>query len=247
MANGTGSSVVTVEDELSAEYRTELVARWGAIRDEIESAARAAHRSSSSVGLIAVSKLHSYAAIRTLYEAGQRDFGENYVQELVSKAQAAKRDGLEEIRWHFIGHLQSNKVKLLLPYVTMIHGVGSFRLAEEISKRVESGPISVLIEVNIDGQESKSGAQISELRELATRMAGLPCLDLKGLMCIPDPNRPGGAREAFRRLAALGADLGLVELSMGMTGDYVDAIEEGATLVRIGTAIFGERSPREKV
>jgi pyridoxal phosphate enzyme (YggS family) len=205
----------------------------------------------SSVRLVAVSKTQPYEMIRELYRNGHRDFGENYVQELVEKSERAKREGLSEIRWHFVGHLQTNKVRILLPYVSMIHGVGSLRLAEEISKRAEISketrlfPAPVLIEVNIDGQESKSGVRISELRALASAMRGLPGIDLQGLMGIPDPKRAGGAREAFRQLAALGADLGLNELSMGMTNDFPDAIAEGATFVRVGTAIFGERSPRK--
>lgn len=250
---GGGNENMTREESLSAASRVALVARWRKVREEIDFAAKAVGRTPESVRLVAVSKVQSYDAIRALYEAGQRDFGENYVQELGEKAEAAKRDGLSGIRWHFIGHLQSNKVKTLLPYVSMIHGVGSLRLAEEISKRAEglfpakSRRIPVLVEVNVDGQESKSGVQISELRDLASGLARLPNLDFKGLMCIPDPARAAGARDAFRSLAALGADLGLSELSMGMTSDFADAIAEGATLVRVGTAIFGERSPREKV
>ena len=230
-----------------------LLARFRKVRGEIDAAANAAGRARASVRLVAVSKVHPYESIRALYAAGHRDFGENYVQELVEKSERARADGLADIRWHFIGHLQSNQVKVLLPHVAMIHGVGSLRLAEEISKRaaaqetLKNGRIFVLAEVNLDGEESKSGVQISELRDLATSMARLPNLDLKGLMCIPDPARAAGSRDAFRRLAALAADHGLSELSMGMTSDFTDAIAEGATLVRIGTAIFGERSPREKV
>lgn len=218
----------------------ELLARYRAVRGAIDAAAKSEGRVPESVRLVAVSKVHSYAKIRALYDAGHRDFGENYVQELVEKARAAERDGLDGIRWHFIGHLQTNKVKLLVPHVALIHGVGSFRVAEEIAKRANRR-IPVLIEVNIDGEESKSGVRIPELRPLVERLRALPNLDLRGLMCIPDPKRPAGARDAFRRLAALGADLGFTELSMGMTADFADAIAEGATLVRVGTAIFGER------
>ena len=224
-----------------------LVERYSEIRGRIDAAASACGRRPESVRLVAVSKVHPYWKIKTLYEAGHRDFGENYVQELVEKAEQAKRDGLSEIRWHFIGHLQTNKVKVLLPHVAMIHGVGSLRLGDEISKRVQDRKVPILIEVNVDGQESKSGIQISELRTLAPALSALPNLDLKGLMCIPDPDRPQGTREAFHRIAALGANLQLPELSMGMTSDFSEAIAEGATLVRIGTAIFGERSPREKL
>jgi pyridoxal phosphate enzyme (YggS family) len=229
--------------ELSARERDDLLARYVRVRNAIDAAAKAAGRAPGDVGLVAVSKVHPYPKIHALYEAGQRDFGENYVQELVEKAEAAKRDGLDGIRWHFIGHLQTNKVKLLLPHVALIHGVGSLRLAEEIAKRATHDPVSALVEVNVDGEESKSGVQIPELRSLVERARALPNLDLRGLMCIPDPKRAKGARDAFHRLAALGADLGLSELSMGMTADFPDAIAEGATLVRVGTAIFGERVP----
>jgi pyridoxal phosphate enzyme (YggS family) len=240
------------EHEVSGDETAALLARYHAVRTELDSAAKAAGRAATDVRLVAVSKVHPYESIRTLYEAGQRDFGENYAQELIEKAERAQSDDLTEIRWHFIGHLQTNKVKVLLPHVAMIHGVGSLKLAEEISKRSDqfpgkSGRIPVLLEVNVDGQESKSGVQISELRTLATRVRQLPNLNLQGLMCIPDPGRAAGAREAFHRIAALAADLGLPELSMGMTSDFGEAIAERATLVRIGTAIFGERSPREKV
>ncbi|MBS1962260.1 MAG: YggS family pyridoxal phosphate-dependent enzyme [Bdellovibrionales bacterium] len=226
-----------------------IVERYRKIVERIAEAARAAKRDPAGVRLVAVSKTHPYAAVRALYDVGHRDFGENYVQELVEKAEAARADGLTDIRWHFIGHLQTNKVKVLVPHAAMIHGVDSAKLAEEIAKRAEAanlGKIPILLEVNVDGQESKSGVQISELRNLAASVSRIGGVDLQGLMCIPDPNRPAGAREAFRRVAVLGADLGMREFSMGMTADFFDAIAEGATLVRVGTAIFGERSPREK-
>lgn len=224
-----------------------LLESYRMVLAQIESATKAVGRPVADVKLIAVSKVQPYESIRTLYEAGHRDFGENYVQELVEKAERAKADGLLEIRWHFIGHLQTNKVKILLPHVTMIHGIGSLKLAQEISKRSDSRKISGLIEVNLDGQDSKSGIQIPELRDLVAATRALPNLDLQGLMGIPAPARPAGAREAFHRLAALGAELGLSIFSMGMTSDFADAIAEGATFVRVGTAIFGERSPREKL
>jgi pyridoxal phosphate enzyme (YggS family) len=223
-----------------------MIDRYQAIRAKIDAAAKAAGRAPDSVRLVAVSKTHPFEKIAKLYAAGHRDFGENYVQELLEKAKLAREQGLEEIRWHFIGHLQTNKVKALLPDVAVIHGVGSFRLAQEISKRASAlgRRMRVLIEVNIDDEESKSGARISELRDLAEGIAALPQLELAGLMCIPDPGRSGGPRESFRRLAALEAELRPLthgELSMGMTSDFPDAIAEGATLVRVGTAIFGER------
>lgn len=238
---------------MSSSAPTELLGNYLAIRDAIAAAAAQAGRPTDSAKLIAVSKTHPFEKIRELYLAGHRDFGENYVQEMIAKATQARDEGLSEIRWHFIGHLQSNKVKSLLPWVFMIHGVSSLRLAEEIAKRAESQEkrrIPVLIEVNVDDEESKSGARIPEIRKLAEAIGTLPSLELRGLMAIPDPARSGGAREAFRRIAALEASLRPLtrgELSMGMTSDFGDAIAEGATYVRVGTAIFGTRSPREKL
>jgi pyridoxal phosphate enzyme (YggS family) len=229
---------------------SDLLRRYSEIRTQVERAAAQAGRTKESVKLIAVSKVQPFEKIEALYHAGHRDFGENYAQELVEKSARARAAGFTEIRWHFIGHLQSNKVKMLLPHTSVIHGVSSLRLAEEISKRAENTPIPVFLEVNVDGEESKSGVQISELRSLAEQVSSLPNIELRGLMCIPDPERAAGPREAFSKLAALERDLRPFtrgELSMGMTSDFTDAIAEGATCVRIGTAIFGDRSPREKL
>lgn len=223
--------------------------RWKKITVEIKSALRTAGRAENSAHLIAVSKTHSFEKIKILYEAGQRDFGENYVQELLEKAVLAAAAGLSEIRWHFIGHLQTNKVKVLLPNIYAIHSVDSMKLASEISKRAER-VIPIFLEVNIDAEESKSGIQISELRKVTEEIATLPKLKLLGVMGIPDPLRAEGVRGAFHRLAALEADLRPLtqgELSMGMTTDFREALAEGATYIRVGTAIFGERSPREKL
>jgi PLP dependent protein len=224
-----------------------LLSNYSKILAEVKTAAVLNNREPSSIQLVAVSKVHPYEKIKILYEKGQRDFGENYVQELLDKSALAKADGLGEIRWHFIGHLQTNKVKALLPHVFMIHGVGSFKLAQEISKRSNGLQISALVEVNLDSEESKSGVQISELRELVEASKSLPGIKIQGLMCIPNPERQGGPGEAFRQLGSLAAELGLSELSMGMTADFPEAIAHGATLIRVGSAIFGERSPREKL
>lgn len=231
------------------ESSTPVIARWKKILSAIELALQNSGRPKDAAKLIAVSKTHSFEEIRPLYEAGQRDFGENYVQELQLKAEAARIAGFSEIRWHFIGHLQTNKVKALLPHIYAIHGVDSLKLAIEISKRAER-IIPIFLEVNIDAEESKSGIQISELRKVAEVVATLPHLKVLGLMGIPDPDRPDGARAAFAHLSALEKELRPLthgELSMGMTSDFRDAIREGATWVRVGTAIFGERSPREKL
>ncbi len=229
---------------------SELVQRYRDIRDEVAMTASSAGRDPMAVKLVAVSKTHSFEKIRELYLEGHRDFGENYSQELFAKAAQAKAEGLAEIRWHFIGHLQTNKIKTLVPWVTLFHGVNSVRVFEEIEKRAEGRKLSTLIEVNIDGEESKSGVRIAELRELAIAAASFPSVEVRGLMVIPDPTRAEGARPAFKKVAELASELGRLtrgELSMGMTSDFKDAIAEGATYVRIGTAIFGDRSPREKL
>lgn len=226
-----------------------VLERWQKIQSEVGTALKSSGRLPGSARLIAVSKTHPFEAIRPLYEAGQRDFGENYVQELQEKAAAARAAGFSDIRWHFIGHLQTNKVKALLPHIYAIHGVNSMKLAAEISKRAER-TTPVFLEVNIDAEESKSGIQISDLRKIAEKTATLPKLKILGLMCIPDPSRPEGSHAAFRRLSELEKSLRPLtngELSMGMTSDFGDAIREGATWIRIGTAIFGKRSPREKL
>lgn len=219
---------------------TALVDRYRAIAAKIP----------PTVTLVAVSKTHPFEKIASLYAAGHRDFGENYVQELLEKAKLARERGMNDIRWHFIGHLQTNKVKALLPEVSLIHGVDSERLATEISKRTQPGKKTpILLEVNIDSQESKSGVGISELRKLAEHASRLPGVEVLGLMCIPDPNREEGSLEAFRRLSALEADLRPLTrgvLSMGMTSDFEKAIAAGSTLVRVGTAIFGEREKRSE-
>ncbi|MBC7385708.1 MAG: YggS family pyridoxal phosphate-dependent enzyme [Cryobacterium sp.] len=222
-----------------------MIERYASILKEIQEATTQAGREPGSVKLIAVSKTHPYSSIRELYDAGQRDFGENYVQELIEKAEQAIADGLTAIRWHFIGHLQTNKVKSLLPFVHTIHGVGTLRLAQEIDKRADKKQIvPIFIEVNIDQEESKSGVRAEDLRTLAEAINSLDHLALHGLMCIPNPERTGGARAAFHETAQLESDLSplsLGALSMGMTSDFKDAIAEGATYVRVGTALFGER------
>jgi pyridoxal phosphate enzyme (YggS family) len=197
------------------------------------------------VTLVAVSKTQPAEAIREAYAAGQRHFGENYAQEWRDKAAAlADLDGLV---WHFIGALQTNKVKILLraglPPVAWVHTVDRLPVAEELSKRSAQLAVKtrVLLEVNVAGEGSKSGCPPEEAPGLAEAVARLPALELRGLMCIPpaagDP-RPHFA--ALRRLRD-GLPFPLPDLSMGMSGDYESALAEGSTLVRIGTAIFGER------
>ncbi len=201
--------------------------------------------SGGQAGLIAVSKTHGADLIEALYRAGQRDFGENYVQELLEKDRELKARGISDIRWHFLGHLQTNKVRQLIPVVHAIHSVDSLRLASEISKRA-IGPVRVFIEVNVEGEPTKSGFNPGDLTEVLPQVAGLPHLEVRGLMCIP--SREGGVSgRAFRELRSLRdvhrAHLGAGELSMGMSEDYEVALREGSSWIRIGTALFGPRKP----
>jgi pyridoxal phosphate enzyme (YggS family) len=204
--------------------------------------------------LVAVSKGQSLEKILEAYRAGQRDFGENYVQELLEKEVQLRARGITDLRWHFIGHLQTNKVKQLLPVVSAIHTVGSLRLAREISRRWpasgRSGRLSVFLEVNIDAEESKRGIGPDAVRSEFAAMSELPGLDWRGLMCIP-ATEGGRSGESFRRLAELERTLRPVtagELSMGMSDDFEVALREGAgaskVWIRIGTGIFGARKPR---
>ena len=195
-----------------------------------------------AVTLVAVSKAQPAAAVREAYAAGQRDFGENYVQEWREKAEALA--DLEGIRWHFVGSLQANKVKYLVGHLALVHTVDREDLAREISKRSAQRGVStrVLVEVNVAGESSKAGCALEAAPGLVEVVRALPGIDLGGLMCIPPAE--GDPRPHFRTLRRLRDRLGLADLSMGMSGDYQAAVEEGATIVRVGTAIFGERPPR---
>ena len=194
------------------------------------------------VGLVAVSKSHPAAAIREAFAAGQRDFGENYVQEWREKADALA--DLPGLVWHFVGSLQTNKVKYLAARVGLIHTVDREELGREIARRWEKAGARarVLVEVNLGGEASKGGCAAGQVPALVEALRRLPSLDVAGLTAIPPPE--DDPRPHFAALRALRDRLGLRELSMGMSGDYPVAIAEGATLVRIGTAIFGERRPR---
>lgn len=224
-----------------------IAAQLAAVRARIERAARAAGRDPAAVRLMAVSKTKPETAIRAAYAAGQRDFGENYVQELAEKASALA--DLSDLRWHMIGHLQRNKAKQVVKLVSAIHTVDSVRLAEELGKRAaeaERGRLSVLVEVNVGGEAQKSGCAPAELVELLAAIERAPSLLLSGLMTVPPhTDDPAGARPFFDQLVALrdahGGVARLPELSMGMTHDLEQAVAAGATWVRVGTAIFGER------
>jgi pyridoxal phosphate enzyme (YggS family) len=193
----------------------------------------------AGVTLVAVSKTQPAAAIREAHAAGQRDFGENYAQEWREKADAlADLDGL---RWHFIGSLQTNKVKYLAGRVHAIHTVDREELAREISRRFAArGAVArVFLEVNVGGEATKGGCAPGAVPALAAAVRALPAIELVGLTCIPPPE--DDPRPHFRALRALAEGLGLRELSMGMSADWPIAVEEGATVIRVGTAIFGER------
>lgn len=198
-----------------------------------------------NITLIAVSKTQSAEKIRALYQLGQRDFGENYAQELVQKAEQLK--DCSEIRWHFIGHLQSNKAKTVVPLCFSIHSIDSEKLAKEIAKACRSSgrklPLPVFIEVNIDQEDSKAGLEPGQLKNLASAIQKLPELSLQGLMCIPSAE--GDASQSFAMLRSLEKELHPASkgaLSMGMSSDFEAAISEGATHIRVGTALFGSRT-----
>lgn len=227
--------------------------RYQTVLSRISEAAIRAGRDPASVTLIAVSKKQSIEAIEELYQAGQRDFGENYVQELVEKAQALRAKGYSDIRWHFIGHLQTNKIKGLLAEVSSIHSVDSLRLAQELAKQCgklkHAGKLPVFIEVNISAEASKSGLvpEFRPVQELAWAIGDLSELELQGLMCVPSPEESEALLATrFARLKELGESCrppSLGALSMGMSADFELAIAQGSTHVRVGTALFGPRSP----
>ncbi|MCI7790498.1 MAG: YggS family pyridoxal phosphate-dependent enzyme [Lachnospiraceae bacterium] len=206
-------------------------------------------RKRSEVTLIAVSKTKPAEMLQEAYDTGCRDFGENKVQELVDKYEVLPKD----IRWHMIGHLQRNKVKYIVDKVYLIHSVDSLRLAEEISKEAVKKNVSVniLIEVNAAGEETKFGTTLEDAKQLVREAAKLPNVHIKGLMTIaPMVEKAEENRVFFQQLKKLSVDIAaenidnvsMEVLSMGMTGDYSVAVSEGATLVRVGTGIFGERN-----
>ncbi|MGK5082584.1 YggS family pyridoxal phosphate-dependent enzyme [Bdellovibrionota bacterium FG-1] len=221
------------------------------VLEKIEQAQVGRAERTQKITLIAVSKTQPVEAIAALYALGHRDFGENYVQELVGKAQRLEQLGCAGIRWHFIGHLQTNKVKTLVPYVHAVHSVDSEKLGRELAKRwgqfkgVEAAPLPIFIEVNIDAESSKSGVFPEQVPVLVPALASERTLSVQGLMAIPDPEvGGGGGSSAFARLCALELacrPLTHGQLSMGMSDDYEQAIAQGATYVRVGTAIFGVR------
>ena len=216
------------------------------VRARIASAACAAGRDPAAIHLLAVSKTWPAGAVREAFAAGQRAFGENYVQEASEKASALGELGLE---WHFIGPLQSNKTRIVAEVFDWVHSVDRLKIAERLSTQRDAAraPLQLCLQVNVSGEQSKSGVPPHEVSALAHAVAALPRLRLRGLMCIPEPDGdPALLRRRFSllrqlrdQLRAEGVDLDT--LSMGMSHDLEAAIAEGATVVRVGTSIFGER------
>jgi pyridoxal phosphate enzyme (YggS family) len=213
------------------------------VRARIQEAARLAGRRPEDVTLIAVTKMFPGDVLAGAYALGLRDFGENYVQEFETKAPAG---GLPGSRFHLIGHLQANKSKLAAELFHVIQTVDSVRLGRRLNDAPlrRSEPLEILIEVKLSEEAAKSGAAPEELPALADALAALPNLRLTGLMTMPPwSDDPEASRPYFRRLSELAAGLGLPQLSMGMSHDLEVAVEEGATMVRVGTALFGHRNP----
>jgi pyridoxal phosphate enzyme (YggS family) len=220
-----------------------IAARLAAVRARIVRACERAGRAPEDVRLLAVSKKHDVDAIRACYAMGQREFGENYVQELVAKADALA--DLPDLRLHLIGHLQRNKVKDVVRVGAAVDTVDSLRLAESLAERANAlgKRARVLVQVNVGDEAQKSGVPDSELAALIERIRELPALSLGGLLAIPPVvSDPEQSRPYFRRVRALATEYGLSEVSMGMSDDLEIAIQEGATVVRVGTAIFGSRA-----
>ena len=221
------------------------------VRARVAAAATSARRTPDEVHLLAVSKTWPAAAVREAAAAGQRAFGENYVQEGVDKIEALRELGLE---WHFIGPLQSNKTRLVASAFDWVHSIDRLKIAERLSAQrdVHLAPLNVCLQVNVSGEDSKSGVAPDEVAALAHAVADLPRLRLRGLMCIPEPTGDLALLRArfavLRTLQAelIAAGLALDTLSMGMSHDIEPAIAEGATIVRVGTAIFGERTRPEE-
>lgn len=219
------------------------------VRENIEKACKKAGRSVDEVTLIAVSKTKPYTDIEEALKSGTLDYGENKVQEMCEKYEILTKN----IRWHMIGHLQRNKVKYLVGKTELIHSVDSIRLAEQIEKEYakKGETANILIEVNMAQEESKFGITSQETEELIRKISTFEHIRIKGLMTIaPYTDNPETNRVYFRQMKKLSVDIrdknidnvSMDVLSMGMTGDYQVAIEEGSTMVRVGTGIFGERN-----
>jgi MAF protein len=254
----TEQVVAALTSQLTAKFsamrsngESEIANRLMAVRERIDTAARRAHRDPSSIRIVLASKTQGAAAIRAAYDAGARDFGENYVQEAISKraelqALLPTKD-LADIRWHLIGHLQTNKAKVAAPAFALIHSIDSSRLLDALARAQSSSRVRGLIEVNLGAETSKTGVAPDSVASLLD--ASRDKIEICGLMTIPPPSpTPELSRPYFARLremrdrVAIQSGFALSELSMGMTDDFEIAIEEGATIVRVGRAVFGERA-----
>ena len=223
--------------------------RYQQVRNQLADACQNAGRDPASVCLVAVSKTRPGADLAALAALGQRDFGENYLQEALDKMAALEDPGLI---WHFIGPIQSNKTRDLAAHFQWVHSVDRLKIRRRLSDQRPEGlpPLNVCIQVNIDDEDSKSGVAVSEVAALAEAIAALPRLRLRGLMAIPRADSADRNRGAFRQLAMTLSSLRnrmpeLDTLSMGMSDDFDVAIEEGATHIRVGTALFGPRPPKD--
>ena len=225
-----------------------LAENYRQVLNNIQDACQAVGRDPKEVTLVAVSKTKPVEMLQQVYDAGARVFGENKVQEIMDKYDHLPGD----IRWQMIGHLQRNKVKYIVDKVDMIHSVDSYRLAQTIETEAakKNVTVSVLLEVNVAEEESKFGLKMDEVLPLVQQISELPHVQVKGLMTIaPFVSNPEDNREIFHKLKKLSVDIEakninnttMSVLSMGMTGDYMVAVQEGATMVRVGTGIFGER------
>jgi pyridoxal phosphate enzyme (YggS family) len=229
---------------------TQLKQHLTVIDNAIREAASNCERNPESIQLLAVSKTKPSSDIQILHALGQRCFGENYVQEAVDKIRELQ--GLD-IEWHYIGHIQSNKSKLIATEFDWVHTVDREKIASRLNDARDGDPLNILIQVNVDLAETKSGVSPTDLKALAIAIWKLPNLKLRGLMSIPDPISEADLQRAHQQLKALFEDVKADHpkpaifdtLSMGMTNDLELAISEGSTMVRIGTALFGARAPKE--
>ena len=221
-----------------------LQASRNQVLQHIADACKQAQRAPETVQLLAVSKTHPSESLREMYQTGQRAFGENYLQEALDKIENLNDLAIE---WHFIGHVQRNKTKHLAASFAWVHGVDRLMIAERLSKQREANqaPLNICLQVNIDAQESKDGCQPNEVAELVKNISQLPHLKLRGLMVIPAPNNTHAFADAKQLFDAVKQEHAQPEdwdtLSMGMSGDMVEAIAAGSTMVRVGTALFGAR------
>ena len=221
-----------------------LQASRNQVLQHIADACKQAQREPETVQLLAVSKTHLSESLREMYQTGQRAFGENYLQEALDKIENLNDLAIE---WHFIGHVQRNKTKHLAASFAWVHGVDRLMIAERLSKQREANqvPLNICLQVNIDAQESKDGCQPNEVAELVKNISQLPHLKLRGLMVIPAPNNTHAFTDAKQLFDAVKQEHAQPEdwdtLSMGMSGDMVEAIAAGSTMVRVGTALFGAR------